>query len=141
MKFYSDIEANLGVWDGSRMIEFANGEYETSDKREIEILLSAGCRHDADPDVFKKECGPVELTELTNKELKALLDEKGIEYDSRAKKQVLIDLLTEEETDSDDKDPVEDLDEDEYLDEDGTEDNEYDDNEYDDNEYDTEGAE
>lgn len=34
-----------------------------------------------------------ELKELKNSELKKLLDEKGIEYDSKAKKEELIKLL------------------------------------------------
>lgn len=33
------------------------------------------------------------LSELTNKELKAMLDEKGIEYDAKANKATLLKLL------------------------------------------------
>lgn len=39
------------------------------------------------------ESGDKTLKDLTNKELKALLDEKGIEYDARANKETLIKLL------------------------------------------------
>ena len=46
MKFYSDIPATLGVWDGNKMLEFVGGEYETTDPREIELLKNAGYRHD-----------------------------------------------------------------------------------------------
>lgn len=46
MKFYSDIEATLGVWDGNEMLEFVNGVYETTDQREIELLKKAGYRYD-----------------------------------------------------------------------------------------------
>lgn len=46
MKFYSDIPATLGVWDGNKMLEFVGGEYETTDPREIALLKSAGYRHD-----------------------------------------------------------------------------------------------
>lgn len=35
----------------------------------------------------------LEISNLTNKELKALLDGKGIEYDARANKETLIKLL------------------------------------------------
>ena len=46
MKFYSDIAATLGIWDGSKMLTFEGGIYETNDPREIELLKSAGYRHD-----------------------------------------------------------------------------------------------
>ena len=46
MKFYSDIAATLGVWDGSEMLTFEGGVYETDDPREIELLKNAGYRHD-----------------------------------------------------------------------------------------------
>jgi len=46
MKFYSDIPATLGVWDGSEMLTFEGGVYETDDPREIALLKSAGYRHD-----------------------------------------------------------------------------------------------
>lgn len=36
---------------------------------------------------------PKALIEFTNKELKVMLDEKGIEYDSKANKDTLIKLL------------------------------------------------
>ncbi|WP_404989289.1 HeH/LEM domain-containing protein [Clostridium culturomicium] len=41
--------------------------------------------------VFKK--GPKELNSLKMDELKAIADEKGIEYDSKIKKEGLIQLL------------------------------------------------
>lgn len=40
-----------------------------------------------------KEVVEINISALTNKELKALLDEKGIEYDARANKETLIKLL------------------------------------------------
>ncbi len=46
MIFYSDIAATLGIWDGSKMLTFEGGIYETNDPREIELLKSAGYRHD-----------------------------------------------------------------------------------------------
>ena len=46
MKFYSDIAATLGVWNGSKMLTFEGGVYETDDPREIELLKNAGYRHD-----------------------------------------------------------------------------------------------
>jgi hypothetical protein len=46
MKFYSDIPATLGIWDGKKMLTFKGGVYETDDPREIELLKNAGYRHD-----------------------------------------------------------------------------------------------
>ena len=40
-----------------------------------------------------EEVKETENSTLTNKELKALLDEKGIEYDAKANKETLIKLL------------------------------------------------
>lgn len=55
LRFYSDIEANYGVWDGKKMLHFENGVYETDDQKEIDLLIKAGCRHDdIDPPVEKK---------------------------------------------------------------------------------------
>jgi hypothetical protein len=45
MKFYSDLEATLTVWDGKKGLVFKDGVYETIDKEEIEILKKAGYRH------------------------------------------------------------------------------------------------
>jgi hypothetical protein len=45
MKFYTDIEAVLGVWDGKKIIEI-HGEIETTDKDLIKLLKKAGLRHD-----------------------------------------------------------------------------------------------
>ncbi len=43
MKFYSDM-LSLVVWDAGKNtgISFVNGEYETDDKREIDLLIKAG---------------------------------------------------------------------------------------------------
>ena len=92
MKFYSDIDANLGVWNGQnqKMMEFTDGVYETENKTEIEILQKCGYRYDADE---VDETDEEALEELTNKELKDMLDDKGITYDKRANKAALLKLL------------------------------------------------
>lgn len=41
----------------------------------------------------KTEVEQTDLSKLKNDELKALLDEKGIEYDTKANKETLIELL------------------------------------------------
>lgn len=46
MRFYTDIEAHHAVWDGNKMLEFVNKEYETDNLGEIKILIEAGYRHD-----------------------------------------------------------------------------------------------
>lgn len=53
----------------------------------------AEMRAKAEAEVKSKIGASKALIELTNKELKAMLDEKGIEYDARANKDTLIKLL------------------------------------------------
>jgi hypothetical protein len=56
MRFFSDIPANHGVWDGRRMLEFTDGVYETRKKKEIELLKGLGYRHEEEPgEVFEAE--------------------------------------------------------------------------------------
>lgn len=43
MKFYTDIEAVLGVWDGQKFIEIQD-EIETEDEKLIALLKKAGLR-------------------------------------------------------------------------------------------------
>lgn len=45
MKFYTDIEAVLGIWDGQKIINI-DKEIETDDEAMIEILQKAGLRYD-----------------------------------------------------------------------------------------------
>jgi hypothetical protein len=52
--------------------------------------------------VEEKEEQPKTLSEFTVKELKSLLDEKGIEYDARANKATLIGLLEQKEKEPED---------------------------------------
>ena len=123
MKFYSDKECNIAVWDGSKGLVFIDGIYETKNKQEIETLNRLGYRHDGEVVVDGRETEQgdeegrkiegeqgkvdadkiaalvvdrlkkVDYTEKTNTELKAILDEKGIEYKDRATKSELIELL------------------------------------------------
>ena len=53
----------------------------------------AEMRAKAEAEVGSKAGAQKPLIELTNKELKAMLDEKGIEYDAKANKDTLIKLL------------------------------------------------
>jgi hypothetical protein len=46
MRFYSDIEATLGVWYEDKMLRFYDGVYDAKDQKEIEFLKKAGYRHD-----------------------------------------------------------------------------------------------
>lgn len=41
----------------------------------------------------EKQAGDVDFSKMKNDELKKILDEKGIEYDSKAKKEELIELI------------------------------------------------
>ena len=45
MKFYTYIEAVLGVWDGQKIINI-NKEIDTDYQAMIELLKKAGLRHD-----------------------------------------------------------------------------------------------
>jgi len=45
MKFYTDIEAVLGVWDGQKIIVIQD-EIETEDEELIALLKKAGLRHE-----------------------------------------------------------------------------------------------
>lgn len=88
MKFYTDMEAALGIWNGQRMIEI-QGEIETDDKEMVALLQKAGLRCEgAEPLVQKdieqepaeeSEAVTVELDEMTYQELRALAKERGIE--------------------------------------------------------------
>lgn len=74
------------AWDAkkNKPIRFTDGKYETSDKREIELLSKS----------FKYD-GEIEDSGLTKKEIIELLDEAAIEYNPRDKKEVLEQLLGE----------------------------------------------
>ena len=50
MKYLSNANLFLSIWDeenGKKLCQFVNGEYETNDKREIEILDSVAAQVDA----------------------------------------------------------------------------------------------
>ena len=122
MKFYSDKECNITVWDGTKGLVFIDGIYETKNKQEIELLQGRGYRFegviedgrkteqrneegrkvegeqkeiDADKiaSLVVDRLKEVDYNTLTNTELKAILDEKGIGYKDRATKAELIELL------------------------------------------------
>lgn len=103
----------------SASVFFVNGEGETDDPKLIEWFKEKGYtviedgkevnekEEKTDEEAAENEGNSDEetaetsdedekdLSKLTNDELKALLDEKGIEYNNRANKETLIKLLTE----------------------------------------------
>lgn len=83
MKF----KGNGIIWDADNncaLCKFEDHELVTEDERVIEILKENG---------FEFEESKDSTPSITVKELKALLDEKGIEYDAKAKKEDLVKLL------------------------------------------------
>ena len=80
------------VWDAEKncvLCKFENGEFNTEDARVAERLINAG--YEFEGEIVKKAAEP------TTRELHALLDEKGIDYDPKAKKAELIELLKADE--------------------------------------------
>ena len=78
------------VWDAEKnciLCRFKDGEFETEDRDLADRLKYAG--YDSEGEIQEAKT----LEEKTVKELKALFDEKGIEYDAKAKKEDLIKLL------------------------------------------------
>ena len=90
MKFYSDIAATLGVWNGSKMLTFEGGVYETDDPREIELLKNAGYRHDeATPPAEEQKS----LDIMSYNELKDAAKVAGIKDYNKMKREQLIEAL------------------------------------------------
>ena len=104
MKFYG----NGIVWDKERnkaLCTFKDGEFETKEDRVKDILLDLGYKHDGeiieDVEYEVTEEATEEVTEevvediknyeeMTNKELKAILEAKGyMNLDRKTKKQLL----------------------------------------------------
>lgn len=76
------------VWDAEKnciLCKFKDEEFETEDTRTAEILKNAG--YEFEGEIVKKP------TEPTNKQLMAILDEKGVEYDKKATKAELLELV------------------------------------------------
>lgn len=91
----------------SASVLFVNGEAKTDDLKLIEWFKSKGYTVEEEPfEDIRNESEKLVLgveqeanqdfTELTNDELKALLDEKGIEYKAKDNKDTLIELLGKE---------------------------------------------
>ena len=83
MKF----KGNGIIWDADKncaLCKFKDGELVTENDRVIKILSENGFEFEESEDA---------IPSLTVKELKALLGEKGIEYDAKAKKEELNKLL------------------------------------------------
>ena len=96
MKFYG----NGIVWDKERnkaLCTFKDGEFETKEDRVKDILLDLGYKHDGEiiEDVEYEVTEEVvedikNYEEMTNKELKAILEAKGyMNLDRKNKKQLL----------------------------------------------------
>ena len=96
MKFYG----NGIVWDKERskaLCTFVKGEFETKEDRVKDILLDLGYEHDAEilEDVEYEVTEEVvedikNYEEMTNNELKAILESKGyMNLDRKNKKQLL----------------------------------------------------
>ena len=96
MKFYG----NGIVWDKERnkaLCTFKNGEFETKEDRVKDILLDLGYKHDGEiiEDVEYEVTEEIvedikNYEEMTNKELKAILEAKGyMNLDRKTKKQLL----------------------------------------------------
>lgn len=85
MKFYG----KGTIWDAENdriLCKFKDGEFETEDVRTIKLLADYGFKYEG-------ELPEIEITDLKVAELKERLDEKGIEYDAKAKRDELIELL------------------------------------------------
>jgi len=78
----------------SASVFFVNGEGETDDPKLIEWFKEKGYTVIENE---KPEDDKQNFSELTNAELKALLDEKGIEYNARSNKETLLKLLNDVE--------------------------------------------
>ncbi len=80
MIFKSNIEGNLTVMGEGKEIVFINGEYETTDKDEMELLKAYATEE------IKEEI------ELTRAQIMELLD-GNVEYNKRATKAELLEVL------------------------------------------------
>lgn len=78
----------------SASVFFVNGQGETDDPKLIEWFKEKGYTVIENE---KPEDDKQNFSELTNAELKALLDEKGIEYNARSNKETLLKLLNDVE--------------------------------------------
>ena len=100
MKFYG----NGILWNPKAdkpLCIFENGEFETDEPEKVGLLVSAGYKYDGELEESftspeNDETQPEEIfdySEMSNEQLKQLLDSKGIEYKARATKSDLLELL------------------------------------------------
>ena len=102
MKFYSDQTGPLSVWDGEKVIPFRDGVLETTDAVLISRLKER-YRHDEPKATVKTKPepepihipSPYDPPTMTRKELMAALDQMGVDYTTRTKRDELADLLAE----------------------------------------------
>ena len=88
MLFYSDMQANACVFCDGKILEFVGGKYETKEKKEIDLLLKAGYKHDV-----KVEDKQESLSEVKFDELRKMASEKGIKGYGKMKREELIEAL------------------------------------------------
>lgn len=93
MKFYG----NGVVWDNMKskvLCKFTNGEYETIDKYEIEQLIKRGYESDGiQQEEEAEEKKVVNYEDMTNNELRTILEERGHEGLERKNKKQLLELI------------------------------------------------
>lgn len=98
MKIYAPVKNYTGI---SANVQFVNGVGECNTPHVIEWFRSKGYRVEGDTletfveeEKIKEELENLEnLESKSNRELKDILDKKGIEYRAKANKAELIDLL------------------------------------------------
>ena len=101
MKFYSDIEGNRSVWDGSKSVPFVNGTIETTDPALIDLLRRCGYREDEangqaeqrDTERQAVEKKQTDWSNHTKNELVKELVKRGVDFNKRQSKDELIKLL------------------------------------------------
>lgn len=113
MKFYSGMEANHGVWDGRKMIDFIRGVYVATDPKEIELLKSLGYKHDpqpypSTPKVPDIPDTPKPTMTMNKKQLLAIASGRGVAVSEEMTKSEILDMIELSET-SQELEPEEEL--------------------------------
>lgn len=81
------------VWDADKnciLCIFKNGKFETENVRTAKLLKNAG--YDYEGEIFDENS-----LNLTKEQIMLALDEKGVEYNKKANKAELIELLNQSE--------------------------------------------
>lgn len=88
MKFYSKLQCNETVIIDGEPITFINREFDSVSTRQETILKAQGYAYNEEIEV-----NDISYDDMTKAEITAKLEELGIEYDGRQKKEALIELL------------------------------------------------